>query len=413
MNLLNLRHLAPLIEEALIALNANRLRSSLTMLGVVIGVASVILMLAIGEGSRKKVAESIVSLGSNQLIVMSGSANTGGFRGGSGSLPNLKLQDASAIGELYSVRAVAPVSSSAAQVVWGAKNKSTTVTGTTPAYFLINNMSLTAGALFTDADVRIAANVAILGATVYRDLFGEQQAIGQTFRIQRQTFQVIGVLKAKGQGFGGQDQDDVVILPVTTAQRKLAGTPFPGSVSTILVESRFPDQKGYAEQEVTRLLRQLHRIAPGAEDDFSVRDMSALSETLQLTSTILSVLLGAIAFISLLVGGIGIMNIMLVSVTERTREIGVRMAVGARRASVLSQFLIESIFLSFAGAVVGLLLGIGSGWLASRTGAVTAIYSGSSIALALGVAIGVGVGFGFWPARRASQLQPVEALRYQ
>jgi putative ABC transport system permease protein len=413
MKLLSPRHLAPLAEEAMIALNANRLRSALTMLGVVIGVASVILMLAIGEGSRQRVQASIASLGSNQLIVMSGTASIGGMRSGAGSLPTLTLADAVAIGELASVRGVAPVSNSAAQVVFGANNKATSITGTTPAYFSVNNMPLQAGSAFTDADVRTAANVAVLGATVAGELFGDAPPIGQIIRIQRQTFQVIGVLKAKGQGFGGQDQDDVVVLPVSTAQRKLAGTPFPGSVGMVLVESGRPEQKGYTEQEVTRLLRQRHRIAPGADDDFTVRDMSALSDTLRMTSNILSVLLGAIAFISLLVGGIGIMNIMLVSVTERTREIGIRMAVGARRASVLGQFLIESIILSFAGAIAGLVLGIGGGWLASRSGAVTAVFSSGSIMLSLSVAIAVGVGFGLWPARRAAQLEPVEALRYQ
>jgi putative ABC transport system permease protein len=407
------RRWTPLLEEAWLALLANRLRSLLTMLGVVIGVASVILMLAIGEGSRRKVAASISSLGSNQVIVMSGSAAFGGMRSAAGTLPTITLDDAQAIGELASVRGVAPVSNSAAQVVFGANNKATSITGTTPAYFSVNNMPLQAGSAFTDADVRTAANVAVLGATVAGELFGDAPPIGQIIRIQRQTFQVIGVLKAKGQGFGGQDQDDVVVLPVSTAQRKLAGTPFPGSVGMVLVESGRPEQKGYTEQEVTRLLRQRHRIAHGADDDFTVRDMSALSDTLRMTSNILSVLLGAIAFISLLVGGIGIMNIMLVSVTERTREIGIRMAVGARRASVLGQFLIESIILSFAGAIAGLVLGIGGGWLASRSGAVTAVFSSGSIMLSLSVAIAVGVGFGLWPARRAAQLEPVEALRYQ
>jgi putative ABC transport system permease protein len=407
------RHLAPLAEEALIALNANRLRSALTTLGVVIGVASVILMLAIGEGSRRRVAQTIASLGSNQLIVVSGAPSSGGFRGSAGGLPNLTLEDTAAIGELYSVRGVAPVANSSAQAVYGARNKSTGITGTTPAYFAVNNMTIIAGAAFTDADVRTAANVALLGATVVRELFGEESPVGKTLRIQRQTFQVIGVLKPKGQGFGGQDQDDVIVLPVTTAQRKLSGTVFPGSVSTVIVESRFAEQKGYTQQEVARLLRQRHRIAPGAEDDFTLRDLSALTETLRLTSTIVSVLIGSIAFISLLVGGIGIMNIMLVSVTERTREIGVRMAVGARRASVLGQFLIEAVLLSFAGALIGLALGFGTGWLVSRTGVVTAVFSSTSVALALSVAIGVGIGFGYWPARRAAQLQPVDALRYQ
>jgi putative ABC transport system permease protein len=409
----DLRRWVPLAEEALLALAANRLRTVLTMLGVVIGVASVILMLAIGEGSRQRVAASIASLGSNQLIVMSGSATSAGMRSAAGALPTLRLDDAAAIAELASVRAVAPLSQSQAQAVFGSRNKSTSITGTTPPYFAINSMKLSAGVAFSETDVRTSANVAVIGATVARELFGDTPPVGQPIRIQRQVFEVIGLLAPKGQGFGGQDQDDVIVVPVTTAQRKLSGTTFAGSVGTLMVESAYPDQKGYTSEEVTLLLRQRHRIAPGADDDFTVRDLSALSETLKLTSTLLSALLGSIAFVSLLVGGIGIMNIMLVSVSERTREIGLRMALGARRASVLGQFLIEAVLLSLAGAALGLALGFGAGWLVSRTGALTPVYSVAAVALSIGVAVSVGVGFGYWPARRAAGLEPVEALRQQ
>jgi putative ABC transport system permease protein len=403
----------PLLQEALVALAAHRLRSALTMLGVVIGVASVILMLAIGEGSRTQVAQTIASLGSNQLIVLSGAANSGGFRGAAGGLPNLTLDDAEAISELASVAGVAPVASSQVQVVFGAANKSTSITGTTPSYFVVNNMALSAGRAFTLAETRTGANVAVLGATVSAALFGNRSPLGETIRIQRQSFEVIGLLKAKGQGFGGGDQDDVILLPIHTAQRKLAGSPFPGTVGMLMVTSSLPEQKGYTQVEITRLLRQRHRIAPGAEDDFSVRDVSALAETLRTTSQILSLLLGAIAFISLAVGGIGIMNIMLVSVTERTREIGVRMALGARRAVVLAQFLVEAVILSLAGALAGLAIGVTLASLVRLSGVINPVISAQSVLLSLGVAIAVGALCGLWPARRASQMQPVEALRHQ
>jgi putative ABC transport system permease protein len=414
---LEARRFLPLIEEAWLALRVNRLRSALTVLGVVIGVASVVLMLAIGEGSRRRVAESISSLGTNRIIVMSGAPSTNGMRGSTGGLPTLTLDDASAIGELRSVRAVAPVAVSSAQVVRREHNRRTSVTGTTAAYLAVNGWTVAEGGTFSDADVRAAANVAVIGETVRKDLLGDlpqgESAVGQTLRIQRQTFQVIGVLKAKGQGFDGQDQDDTIILPVTTAQRKLSGTTFPGSVSMVLLESSLPDQKGYTEEEVTRLLRQRHRIGSARDDDFTVRDMSVISETLQLTSTVLGALLAAIAFVSLLVGGIGIMNIMLVSVTERTREIGVRMAVGGARSWILAQFVLEALLLSVVGALLGLATGVGVGVAAGATGVVTVDFSVRAMALAFSVAVVVGVVFGWWPARRAAALEPVEALRYQ
>jgi putative ABC transport system permease protein len=402
-------------QQAWFALGANRLRSFLTVLGVVIGVASVIMMLAIGEGSRQSVAKTISSLGSNQLYVLSGSSGTGGPgpRAAAGSLPNLTFDDAAAISELQSVAAAAPVHTVPAQIVFADKNKATSVTGSTLAYLRINNATIAQGQAFTEADLRNAANVVVIGDTVVKALFPDRSPIGEVVRLQRQTFTVIGTLKAKGQGFGGQDQDDVVLMPITTAQRKLAGTVFPNTVGMMMVESKFPEQKGYTEQEIVGLLRQRHRIAPGADNDFSVRDVSALTDTLKLTSTILSVLLGTIAFISLFVGGIGIMNIMLVSVTERTREIGVRMAIGASRASVLGQFLIEAVMLSLLGAVIGMIMGVGVAVLISFSGVLSPVFSVNTIVVAMSVAVVVGVAFGYWPARQAAQLQPVEALRYQ
>jgi putative ABC transport system permease protein len=402
-----------LFQESVLALGANRLRSALTMLGIIIGVASVILMLAVGEGSKRNVAKSIASLGANQVIVQSGAGNQGGFRGSTGSLPTLTLDDAAAMAELHSVRNVAPISNSQAQVVAGGRNRSTQITGTLPAYFAINNMNLSEGSLFTESDVRTSGNVAVIGETVSKDLFGLASPIGQTLRIQRQTFVVIGRLAPKGQGFGGQDQDDVIVLPVTTAQRKLSGTPFPGAVSLVMVESRFPEQRGYTEQEITLLLRQRHRISAIADDDFSVRNLSSVSQTLQSVSNIISILLAAVASICLFVGGIGIMNIMLVSVSERTREIGIRMALGGPRRTILLQFLIESVSLSLAGGLLGVLLGLTMGLLVAASGALTPVFSLGAVSLAFGMALAVGVGFGFWPAMRASRLEPVEALRHQ
>jgi putative ABC transport system permease protein len=255
--------------------------------------------------------------------------------------------------------------------------------------------------------------VVVLGATVAKELFPGEDPLGRTLRIQRQTFEVIGVLGAKGQGFTGQDQDDTLVLPLATVQRRLAGSAFAGSVGIVLLEAADVEAKAATVDEATRLLRQRHRIAPGAEDDFSVRDLSALAETLKTTSRIISLLLGAIAFISLLVGGIGIMNIMLVSVSERTREIGVRMALGARRASILAQFLVEAVLLTVAGALIGLALGFGLGALIELSGVLKPVFSGSAVAMSLAVSVLVGLACGLWPAQRAAALQPVEALRQQ
>ena len=403
-----------LVVEAMVSLAANRMRSALATLGVIIGVASVMLMLAIGESSRRRVTSSIQSLGANQLVVVPGTPSLGGLRGSAGGLPTLKVADAMAIGELYSVAAVAPIATSSAQIVHGAANKSTQVTGSTPSYFEVANRALAVGESFSEVQARSAATVVVLGETVRQELFGADQladkAIGQTVRIQRQTFTVIGVLRAKGQGFGGQDQDDTVVMPIDTAQRRLAGTAFPGSVDMVLVQSKFPEQKGYTQEEIGALLRQRHRIGAGSSDDFTVRDLSALSETLAATSQALSWLLGSIAFISLVVGGIGIMNIMLVSVTERTREIGLRMAVGARRRAIRLQFLVESALLSVGGAAGGAALAAGGAAGLQRVG-MTPVFTPMAVIVALAMAVTVGIVFGWWPARQASRLAPAEALR--
>jgi putative ABC transport system permease protein len=410
--------LPDLAREALQALAAHRLRSSLTMLGVVIGVASVILMLAIGEGSRQRVTESISSLGTHQLVVVSGGGGGGpgsGLRGSGGTLPTLTVMDAAAIAQLPSVKAAAPQSTTQGRVVVGAQNRGVSLTGTSEDWLAIQRWALVDGRNFSAQEARTSASVVLIGATARRELFKQlpagESVIGQSLRVQRQVFTVIGELAPKGSGIGGQDQDDVLVMPLSTLQRRLAGTAFVGSVPSVVVEARDGALKDAARLELESLLRQRHRLAPGVDNDFSVVDPAALSATLSLVSQVLSVLLGAIAFISLLVGGIGVMNIMLVSVTERTREIGLRVALGATRAHITLQFVLEALWLTLLGAFVGLLLALGLGLLLDASGALTVRFSSTAILASMGVASGVGLLFGWLPARRAARLIPADALR--
>jgi putative ABC transport system permease protein len=404
--------LKDLALEALRALTGHRLRSALTMLGVVIGVASVILMLGIGEGSRMRVAESISSLGTHQLIVLSGGGSSGGLRGPSGTLPTLTVDDAHALRELPSIKAVAPVSQSSVRVISALGNRSASLVGSSTDYLSINRWALQEGRNFTATEARASATVALIGDTLRKELFPDGSSpVGQSLRVQRQVVEVIGVLAAKGQGVGGQSFDDTLLMPLSTAQRRLAGTPFPGTVATLQVEAVTTDRKAEAEQELRGLLRQRHRLAQGVEDDFSVRDLASLSASLAVVTQVMSLLLGSIALISLLVGGIGVMNIMLVSVSERTREIGLRLAVGATPSAIQWQFLMEALALTGLGAVLGLSIGLGGGLLITASGALTVIFSAQSIGLSVLVATGVGLLFGWWPARRAAQLVPADALR--
>ena len=390
------------------------MRSALTMLGMIIGVGAVVLMMAIGQGAQFMVNQSIESMGSNLFIVLSGSTTSGGLRFGAGSTPTLTLDDANAIAELPAVGAVAPVAPGTSQIVYGPNNWSTVVNGTTPSYFQIRDWHLASGQPLTDADVRGAARVAVLGQTVVDNLFGEGvNPVGKTIRIDRSPFLVIGVLASKGQSLDGRDQDDTVLVPVTTAQRKLFGDRFPGTVRFMMAQARSASEMDRAEQEMTELLRQRHHIGAGQDDDFSIRNLTALAKTAASAASALSFTLGAIASISLLVGGIGIMNIMLVSVTERTREIGIRMAIGARSRDVLLQFLLEALSLSILGSVVGVMLGVGFAWLVTRFAPMTVVVTLWAIGLAFVVAAGIGIFFGLYPARKAARLKPIEALRYE
>jgi putative ABC transport system permease protein len=402
-----------LLETAWHALATHRMRSFLTMLGMVIGVAAVILMMAIGEGAQAMVRDSIKSMGSNLFIIMSGASTSGGARVATGNAPTLTFDDADAIRDLKDVLAAAPVSPGSAQLIYNGVNWSTSVYGTTPDYIQVRNWSLASGGFFNEADVRSGARVAVIGQVVARELFGDEDPIGKIIRIKQAPFEVIGVLAAKGQSLDGRDQDDTVIVPISSAQQKIFSNALRNRARFIMAQALSAKSMDAAESAITNVLRSRHRIGVGQDDDFSVRNLTALAEAAAATTRIMSILLGAIAAISLVVGGIGIMNIMLVSVTERTREIGIRMAIGARSRDVLWQFLIEALTLSLIGCGIGLLLGVGGAWLVGSLVDLPVAVTPTSVLLAVGVSFLIGVFFGFYPARRAAGLDPIEALRSQ
>jgi len=402
-----------MLGEAWRAMGANRLRTLLTMLGMVIGVGAVVLMMSIGQGAQYAIKQTIAAMGSNLFILLSGSTSAGGVRSGGGGNFTLTVSDADAIAELPGVQAVAPIHPGSAQIVYGPNNWNTSIIGTTPSYLDARSWPVSSGNAFTDSDVRSATRVALIGKTAADNLFGDEDPVGKTFRIRQSPFVVLGTLAVKGQGMDGRDQDDTIIIPLTTAQRQVFGTQFPGSVRMAMVQTTTQEIMPAVEKSMTELLRQRHRIREGMDNDFFLRNLTAAADSAAESTRIMSLLLGAIASVSLLVGGIGIMNIMLVSVTERTREIGIRMAIGAREKDILLQFLLEAIIISVLGCLIGLLLGIGGALLTNTLTGTMVIISGSSVVVAFSVAAAVGIFFGFYPAHKAAQLDPIEALRYQ
>ncbi len=401
------------IQEALRALSTNRLRTMLTMLGVIIGVCAVVIMLAVGRGAQALVNQSISSMGSNLLVIFPGSQTSGGVRFGAGAAQTLTVQDAAAIATIPTVLRVAPLVMSSFQLAYGNNNWSAMVTGVTPEYFPLRAWDAEDGDIFGETDIRSNARVAVIGQVTARQLFGDESPIGKTMRIRNLPFTVIGVLTKKGQSLDGRDQDDAVFIPMTTARQRLIRSSFPGSVRMMLVQARSAEVMNEAEREVTDLLRARHRIGPGQEDDFTIRNLTAIAETAAVAAAAMALLLGAIAGVSLVVGGIGIMNIMLVSVTERTREIGIRMAIGARQRDILRQFLIEAVAICLVGGFIGVALAIAGAWAVAAFSGLLVEITLSSIALAFGFSAAIGIFFGWYPAAKASRLRPVDALRVE
>jgi putative ABC transport system permease protein len=401
---------------ALGALRVNKLRSILTMLGIIIGVAAVIAMVSVGAGAQARVAEQIQSLGANLIIVLPGSVSAGGLRLGYGTQPRITEDDANAMArEIAAVQVAAPSTRGGAQVVFGNLNWSTAVQGVTADYFEARDWFVVAGRPLSPEDVEGSTKVALLGQTTAQNLFGGTDPLEQIIRIKKVPFTVVGVLDRKGQSSWGQDQDDVILIPLSTAKKKIHGVnqASPRAVGAISVKIRPDHDMADAEEQIRALLRQRHRLQPFQDDDFWIRNLSEVLQTQEESTQVMTYLLAAIASVSLLVGGIGIMNIMLVSVTERTREIGLRMAVGARGRDILLQFLVEAITLSLIGGAIGIALGLigsqGISYLAEwRT-----LVAPEAIALAFGFAAAIGIFFGFYPARKAARLDPIEALRYE
>ena len=404
------------VRIALDALKSNKMRSALTMLGIIIGVAAVIAMVGVGSGATARIDEQIQSIGSNVIIVLSGSVNSGGIRLGSGASQTLSEDDAKAIAaDCPAVEAASGAVRGSAQIVYGNNNWATSIQGVTPEYLSIRDYSIDSGRAFTSQDVDAATKVALLGRTVATNLFGDADPVGQVIRIKNVPFTVSGVLSGKGQSPTGQDQDDVILMPLTTAKRKVLGSSQANlnSVSSIMVQARGPKMMKDAVQQVTDLLRQRHRLQPTQDDDFSVRNLEEVFSAQETSAHVMSILLAAIASVSLVVGGIGIMNIMLVSVTERTREIGIRIAIGAKKRDILRQFLVEAVTLALMGGVIGIATGLSASALISFFAKWSTLISPMAILLAFGFSAMVGVFFGWYPAKKAASLDPIVCLRYE
>ena len=404
------------LRVALNALRVNLLRSVLTMLGIIIGVAAVITMLAVGSGAEARIKEQIKSLGSNLMIITAGARTANGARIGTGITPDLTEDDAAAIArEVPEVEAVAPTYRGSAQVVFGNANWATQVFGITPDYFTVRNWTLESGRMFEPAEMSGAGKVALIGQTVARELFGDVDPMDQTIRIKNVPVTIVGVLGRKGQNMTGNDQDDVIMVPLATARNRIVGVEAgkPRQVGMIQIKVFDGESMGETEDKIRALLRQRLRTAEGQPDPITVRNLTEMLAAQEESSKVMSMLLAAVASVSLLVGGIGIMNIMLVSVTERTREIGLRMAVGARGADILTQFLVEAVTLSLVGGLIGVALGIGGSWMIAEFAGWQTQLSSASIALAVSFSAAIGIFFGFYPARKAARLLPIQALRYE